>query len=553
MSRILPILFAVLAALLTLPALAQDSVFEIPELNAGLGPVPDRIDLRTPRSAMASFLRAARDGDWDAAAHVLDLAETPPERQPVEGPVLARQLFDVIDRKAVLDWGILIDRPDALQTRGGENAPQAGEPRRSLLLRDLPLDLVPAAIRLNRVQPADAEDAVWIFPSETVRDVPALHRAYGPSRFEMMLPEMLRTDAFGGLMWWELIGMPLLLAGAIAIGWVVHRILRRLWRRADGRVATGILRALSTPLIIASVTTLVWWVTGRVFVFSGRIDVFLAPAVAIGFVTAILLFIVNGVEVLLDNLIAPGEDVDLTRAEQTEARILATRLNAAKRVLVVVVFVIGTVIVLTSANLFQDIGLSLLASAGALTLVLGFAARSILGNVLASLQIALNQSARVGDRVVYKDELCHVERIHMTFVQLRNWDGTRLVVPVEEFVSETFSNWSLQEPAMLRVLELRLDPAADVEALRQAFHEALSEVADTDLGEELGDLDGASVNVSGQDVFGMEVWFSLPCTDPNTSWEVACAVRERLLARAARIEQDTGKPVFPRNVAAGAT
>ncbi len=97
----------------------------------------------------------------------------------------------------------------------------------------------------------------------------------------------------------------------------------------------------------------------------------------------------------------------------------------------------------------------------------------------------------------------------MTFVQLLNWDGTCLVVPVEEFVSETFSNWVLKDPAMLRVLKLKLNPRADVEALRQAFNDVLSDVAATDLGENLGDLDEASVNVADQNIFGIEVWFSV--------------------------------------------
>ncbi|WP_408594592.1 mechanosensitive ion channel family protein (plasmid) [Paracoccus marcusii] len=262
--------------------------------------------------------------------------------------------------------------------------------------------------------------------------------------------------------------------------------------------------------------------------------------------------IVGTVEALLNGLVAPGEDVDLTAAEQAEARILATRLNAARRVLVVVVFLIGAGVVLSSADLAANLGLSLLTSAGALTIVLGFAARNVLGNIMASLQIALNQSARVGDRVVYKGELCHVERINMTFVQLRNWDSTRLIVPVEEFASETFSNWTLQDPAMLRVLKLKLDPRADIDMLRRTFKEVLNHVATLEIGQNLGDLDDSSVSVADQDIFGILVWFSIPCRDPNTSWEVACAVRERLLAEAARIERETGNPVFPSPVAAGA-
>ena len=534
------------------PATAQDAVFETPALNQGLGTPPDRINRETPRATMASFLRAADAEDWEAAAHLLDLGELPIGRQAELGPKLAHQLYDVIDRKVILDWSTLLDRPDALQSQGGDTEAMAGSPRRSLLLRDLPMDPVPAEIRLNRIQPDGADQPQWVFPAETVRDVPALHADYGPSRLELSLPQTMREKTAGGLMRWEWIGLPILIAAAVLLSWIVHRTLKVLRNHARGQIATGILAASSKPLIIASVTGLVWWVTGNIFVFSGRIDVFVTPAIAMGVVTALLLFIVGSVEALLNGLVAPGEDVDLTSAEQAEARILATRLNAARRVLVVVVFLIGAGVVLSSADLAANLGLSLLTSAGALTIVLGFAARNVLGNIMASLQIALNQSARVGDRVVYKGELCHVERIHMTFVQLRNWDSTRLIVPVEEFASETFSNWTLQDPAMMRVLKLKLDPRADIDILRKVFKDVLIHVATMEIGQNLGDLDESSVSVAEQDIFGILVWFSIPCRDPNTSWEVACAVRERLLAEAARIERETGDPVFPSPVAAGA-
>ncbi len=69
---------------------------------------------------MASFLRAAEEEDWEAAAHLLDLGELPVDRQAELGPRLAHQLYDVIDRKVVLDWSTLLDRPDALQSQGGD-------------------------------------------------------------------------------------------------------------------------------------------------------------------------------------------------------------------------------------------------------------------------------------------------------------------------------------------------------------------------------------------------------------------------------------------------
>ena len=547
-------LFCAFVMVLTaMPVVAQSEgpYYEIETLNPGLGEVPDTIDRRTPRTAMVSFLQAGEAGDWAAAAHNLDLSDIPDAEQSERGPALAEQLHAVIERKALLDWSLLIDRPDALQVSGDRNASQAGEPRRSLLLRDLPLGIAPAAIRLNRVKASEA-DPLWIFPPETVANIPALHERYGPSRFERLLPAPLRDDAFWGLMWWELLGLPLLAVAAIALANFVHRTLQWIGHRLRNPLTTAILRATRTPIVLASVTTLVWYVTHHVFVFSGNIDVVVSPLVAVGFVTALLMLIVNVVEAILDALITPGEDVDLTREEQVEKRTIATRINAGKRIMVVVVFLIGAWIVLSTAQVFRGMGPSLLASAGLLTLLFGFAARDILANILASLQIALNQSARVGDRVVYKDELCHVERIHLTYVQLRDWDGTRLIVPVTEFISETFSNWSLQDPAMLRILRFKLDPRADVDRLREAFHDILRELSDGELGAELGDVSEAVVNVAGQDVFGIDVWFSTPCKDPNTSWEVACRVRERLVARAAEIERESDAVIFPAAVPAEA-
>lgn len=529
-------LVALLAVVLFLPgagAAQEDPWFSHGQINAGLPPVPDRIDRRTPRTALESFLEAAEDADWAAAAHVLDLSDLPDAQQPVEGPILAMKLHTLLDRKAVIDWSAFLQRPDALQTTGGQSASQAGDPRRSLLLRDLDLDPVPAAIRLNRVKVGEDGAPFWIFPTETVADIESLYRAYGPTAFEESLPRSLRTDAIWGLMWWEIIGLPLLVLAAAGLGYFVHSTLGWLSRHSASRpLPTHILRAISTPLIVAAITFLFSTMTRNVFVFSGKIDLVIAPLIAIGFVAAVLILIVNVVEAVLDTMLAPGEDVDLTAPGQAKARIVATRLNAAKRIMVILVVLIGTGIVLSTADIFRSIGLSLLASAGALTLILGFAARRVLGNIMASLQIALNQSARVGDRIVFDGELCHVERINMTYVQLRHWEGTRLIVPVEEFVSEAFHNWSLVESDMLRIIKLKLSPKADVARLRELFFQIVREMKDGDMGDELSDLADMSVNVAGQDVLGIDVWFNVPCADANTSFEVACEVRERLICRA---------------------
>ena len=545
MGLLLRLLATVL--LLAVPAAAQeDAFFTVDGLNGGLGEAPSEVDRRTPRTALDTFLTAAERGDWDAAAHVLDLRDVPEADQGRDGPILARQLHAVLQRKAILDWDRLVQRPDALQPLGGQQQAQAGEPRRSILIRELDLHPVPSALRLNRVKPGEAAAPVWVFPQETVADIPALYRAYGPSALEARLPGPLRDESIFGLMWWELLGLPLLLLSAGTLAWAVSRAFEAVRDASDSGLVRGVVAALRMPAILVVVTTLIWAVTRNVFVFSGQIDTVLSPLIALGFVIAVLMLVMNVADAVLDNMLSPGKDVDITQSERQEARATVTKLNAGRRILFLVVFVIGAGVVLSSADVFRGLGLSLLASAGALTIVLGFAARRVLGNVMASLQIALNQSARMGDRVVWKGELCYVERIHLTFVQLRNWDQTRVVVPVEEFVSDTFTNWSLQDPAMLKILKFKFRPDTDMDALRQTFGRVLDTLyEDDDLSGEMGDRELAAMNVTGQDVFGVDVWFSVPCVDPNTSWDVACAARERIVTAARDLTARDGGSVFP--------
>ena len=175
--------------------------------------------------------------------------------------------------------------------------------------------------------------------------------------------------------------------------------------------------------------------------------------------------------------------------------------------------------------------------------MLGFAARKVLGNILASLQIMLNRSARIGDQIIYEGRWCTVERIHFTYVQLKVWTGVRIVVPVETFVTEAFESWTHTDPQMTNTILLKLASTADVEAMRERFHELVAEEDD------VVDKDAAMVLVTEQDALGHTVRFQFPSPDPTTGWYMECRVHERLIAHAAKLEEETGTPTLPEGAA----
>jgi len=541
-TAFVPFLLACLCAGQAAYGQAADAAswYEVEDLNRGLGPVPADVDRTTPRSSLESFLAEAREGDWHAAAQVLDLSAIPENEQRTRGAQLAMDFLVLLERKIVIDWYDLQDRPDGLDSRQASEAAMAGKPRRSLLLWYVDLDNRPIPIRLNRVK-SGQDPPVWVLSSQTVDNLPQLADAYGPSRLELMLPQALRESAVWGLRLWEVVALPLGLMLTAFMGWLTHRVLSKGFNR-DRRIAPESLRvAARGPLILLVMTVTLSLVTKKLFVFSGRIDTILSPLEILGIVAAILWLVVNVADAILARLVSfDGGELSEIGDGQEERRAMATKVSAVRRLLIVLIVFIGAGIVLNEASVMQSLGLSLLASAGTITLVAAFAARNILSNIMASLQIAMNQSARIGDKIVFRDHLCSVERINFTFVQLRVWTGKRLVVPVVDFVDEPFENWTMQEPFLLMQVILRLRHDADVEPLREAYHGILDE-----MDEEDEQRDSRGAYVSDHDVFGLHVLFLVPCQDPNTAWTRACEVRERLLREARKIDAET-TPLFPQ-------
>jgi small-conductance mechanosensitive channel len=536
---LLPLLALLLLGQIVTAQDASDPIaFEIEALNPGLPPLPEAVDRSTPQGAMESFLHYAAQDDFGLAAHMLDLSGLELADQENRGAELAAQLYTILDRKTVIPWDHLSDRPDG-RLRGGESDPGAGRARRSVIIDWLELGRRSVPIRINRVQPSGSE-AAWVIARQSVDNIPALHQRYGPTDLERALPFWMRNTEVLGLYLWEAIFTPILLALAAFLAWITYMTVGKLTKLGDMRLTRSIIRALRWPLTIAVTTTFIGFGTSSVFVVSGILDTFIRPAVLIALVSAATLAMVLIIEEILE-WIGDRYEGDLADPENAGLRSMATTISAVRKFVIVIAVITALGLILDSANTFETFGYSLLASAGALTILIGFAAREVLGNILASVQIALNRSARIGDLIIFEGMYCYVERIHFTYVQLRIWTGNRFVVPVSHFVKDAFQNWSIEEHHMLRLIEVTLAQTADVDALRRYFIETI----ETEDGEETGPASEATALVRDQDVFGQKVLFALPTPNPSTGWEMECRMRERLLNKAREIQQETGRTMLP--------
>jgi small-conductance mechanosensitive channel len=170
----------------------------------------------------------------------------------------------------------------------------------------------------------------------------------------------------------------------------------------------------------------------------------------------------------------------------------------------------------------KHIGISLFASAGVAGLIAGMAARPVLSNVIAGIQIAMTETIRIDDVVVLEKELGQIEEIGTTNVVVRLWDFRRLVVPLSYFIERPFENWTHTTSDILATVFLYTDYSVPVEEVRVEFHRLL---------QTSGMWDGKtwSLQVTNATERAMELRALMSAPDSATAWNLRCHIREKLI------------------------
>jgi hypothetical protein len=210
-------------------------------------------------------------------------------------------------------------------------------------------------------------------------------------------------------------------------------------------------------------------------------------------------------------------------SDNRHARTVRTQLIIVRRVTAVVVAILGIATALLTFREARLIGTSLLASAGVAAAVAAFAANTLLGNVVAGLQIAFSGALRLDDVVVVEQQWGRVEEITLTYVVVHIWDDRRLILPTSYFTTQPFENWTHSTSALLGEVILDVDWAVDLQPLREQLRAA---VAETSL------WDGRVCVVQMVDAVAGHVTIRalVSAIDAPTLWDLRCLARENLVA-----------------------
>jgi len=503
-------------------AFAQDDdsealpfAYQVEQINAGLPPVDGKLRLDTPRSTIDSYLDAIEDDDFMRAAHVLNLSAIPVEEQAEQAPRLALMLAFVLRRYNLLDWSELSDQPDARVLPGLH---QSGSPysRRSVELGEVRLDGRPVPISLQRFQ-AGEDEPVWLFSPLTVERTPEIYAEIQPGLLGRWIPLEERLDNLGKDSPWELLAGALLLVGGVIVGVAVYYGMRALskrvaWLRSGRKIGLPLSILLASIAARFGATDLVL-LTGPI---ASNLAIF-SEAVALAAGGWLFVQVVATMSLSLSRRYVVPLEID-----DHENRRIKTTVYVMRRLALVFVALLWLGYIIHRVGVFDSFGLSVLASAGALGVLVTIAARPLLGNMVAGLQIALTDPLRVGDVVVYDGHWATVEDIAFAHTVLRTWLDTRLIVPHSDFLSKPFENWSKEGEEVRRIVKIPVDYRIDVDQVRRKVEEIVE-----------GDLRSTSaplVELVEADADTAVIWIWISGPTSFTSWYLHNEIREKVIA-----------------------
>lgn len=314
----------------------------------------------------------------------------------------------------------------------------------------------------------------------------------------------------------------ILLAGAVVVAAILHRVLLRM---IPHRLLT---RHLTLGAFIDR-TRGILFVALAIILLSGVVPA--APLAAVmragalhvlsaAFIITLGWAAILAMDVVSEHQVSRHRDI---MQNDVMMRRHATQWQVLRRLSHVVIVLLALAAALMVFPAVREYGVSLLASAGAAGIVLGFAARPVLSNLIAGIQLAITQPFRIEDAVVINGQWGWIEEITATYVVVRIWNWQRMVVPLAWLLEQPFQNWTRESSDLIGTVHWNVDYTVPVDILRKKLDEI---VRTTPL------WDGQVVVLQVVEALPTTIQLRALVSARNSSaaWDLRCYVREKMIS-----------------------
>jgi len=186
---------------------------------------------------------------------------------------------------------------------------------------------------------------------------------------------------------------------------------------------------------------------------------------------AITLIVAVLIAIVVDRVLIGRAIRATTRLDTGElSRETRTRLRLIRRLLFLAIILIGVALALSQFASIKRFATGVLASTAVLGIIIGFAARQVIANLVAGVVVAFTQPIRIGDLVsIGNDVHGRVVDITLTYTSVDAGDGSLIMVPNERVTVDSVVNHSAGNSSAPVTVDVWLRPDADVDAAREAL------------------------------------------------------------------------------------
>jgi len=444
------------------------SLLGLPLFSAPAAPAGDPLHRENPRSAVTGFLEACHENDYGKGSQYLDLSRIPPKQRDQQGPVVAKDLEQVLNAAAGFDvlrlsqdpQGDFSDDPDPNIER--VTTVTANEQKFTL--------------ELHRNQPVKGP-AVWLFSAQTVEKLPELVPIpTAAAKIEARLPRVLAAVRVLDTPLWKWIA---LLAAALILSaffWLVLRLaLKLLGSRPLSSRGTAWLPWLQP--ILAPVLVLVAIMVFRLF--EELVDPSALARLFIG--RALLLVVVAsfawGLANIVDFLI-----VRLDRALSHRQRVVSTSvIYLGRRTAKALIVICAAILILDNWGFNMT---TIIAGLGVGGIAIALAAQQTIANVFGGISVIGDAPVAVGDFGNFGGVMGTVEGIGMRSVRVRTLNRTTVSIPNSSFAGMNLENYAVRDKILFNptLAVKRATPRDKLRGLMQELQRMLEGTKQVEIG-----------------------------------------------------------------------
>jgi small conductance mechanosensitive channel len=190
-----------------------------------------------------------------------------------------------------------------------------------------------------------------------------------------------------------------------------------------------------------------------------------------------------GIAIAVDRLLIGRAMQGAMRLSTEElSREARTRLRLIRRLLFLAIILIGVALALSQFTSIKRFATGVLASTAVLGIIIGFAGRQVIANLVSGVLIAITQPIRIGDLISIGEEVHgRVIDIALTYTRVDAGDGCLVVVPNEKVATDVVLNHSAGNTHAPVTVDVWLSPDADLDAAHAALEKG--EITSVQLGD----------------------------------------------------------------------